>query len=1260
MEFRILGPLEAHSDGQALDLGGAKQRALLGVLLLHANSVVSKDRLIDALWEDDPPESAQKALQVHVSSLRKLVGKERLQTQAPGYVLRVQPDEFDLARFCELQEQGRLADALSLWRGPPLSDLAYRRFAHAEIGRLEDLRLACLEERIEHDLRGGGHGDLTGELEALVREHPLRERLRGQLMLALYRSGRQAEALAAYQDARRTLVEELGIEPGRELRELQQAILNQDPALDLVVARQPEQEEAASPTPPPSDSPPSARQSRKTVTAVFVAVSAAGADGGSLDPEALRRVTSRSFGEIQAAVERHGGTLETVSSDTLTAIFGVPVVHEDDALRAVRAAAETRQALADLAGEVASSIVLAFRIGLGTGEVVTGEAGPQLRVTGEPLITSARLAQGAEEGEVVLDERSYRLVRDAVVVDATGSALSLLEVIADLHRHVGRFASPMVGRERERRRLQDAFEQAVSDRSCQLFTVLGTAGVGKSRLVQEFLGDVSEQALIVRGRCLPYGEGITYWPVLEAVKEAAGIDDTDSPEDAKAKLVLALGDEPGAELVATRIADLIGLAAAALGVEEGFAAIQTLFETLARALPLVVVFDDIHWGEATFLDLLEHLAEWTRDAPILLICLARSELRDVRPGWAGGKPNATSVLLEPLSESESVELIENLASHALDEAAKQRVVDAAEGNPLFVEEMLALALEDGQPARELVVPPTIHALLAARLDRLGQDERAVVDRAAVQGKVFYEDALTALSPPELLRAMSVSLGSLLLKELIRPDRTSLSGRTFRFRHILIRDAAYDSIPKEARVEMHEGFARWLEGAAGERATEYEEIVGYHLEQAYLYRAQLGPIDEQARDTAREAAERLGAAGRRAFIRSDTRAGVNMISRAVALLPPEDPMRVDLVPNVRVVQGWTDLSWAEKALTEAVEAAATTGDRRLAAHALVQRALLRLFTEPDVTAEELFDTAERAIQVFDELQDELGLARSWRLLAQSHYLDRHLSACAEASERALVHAQRAGDRFEEREIVEWFVIALFLGPLPAPEAEDRCKRLLEQTAGDPSLVVQVLGGLAFLTAIQGRLTEAQELLAEARRTMDELGEWVWIFSWHVAFTSLLLADPVSAENEIRPAYDALKKIGEKSHFSTMAHALALSLYQQGRYDEAEHLAHECEEAARANDVNSRIMAHSVRAKVLARRGELEDAEVLARDAVALAAGSDLWIAHGDALTDLAEVLEIAGRPDEAIQTLSEAVLLYERKGDVVSASKARVRLAELRV
>jgi predicted ATPase len=706
---------------------------------------------------------------------------------------------------------------------------------------------------------------------------------------------------------------------------------------------------------------------------------------------------------------------------------------------------------------------------------------------------------------------------------------------------------------------------------------------------------------------------------------------------------------------------MIGLAEATEGAEAGAGAVQALFEALTQRQPLVLVFDDIHWGMPTFLDLIEHLVDWLRDVPFLLICLARPELLEVRPEWGGGKPNTTSILLEPLSGEECAELVENLASSALDEAARRRIVEASEGNPLFVEEMFALALEGGGGDGEIVVPPTIQALLAARLDRLGEAERAVLDVAAVQGKVFNEEAITALLGPPLLAQAASALGSAVQKELIRPDPPILGRRTYRFRHLLIRDAAYDSIPKEARADLHERFARWLEGAAGDRTTEYEEIVGYHLEQAYRYRAQLGEVDGEALTIAREAAERLGSAAQRALVRSDAPAGINLISRAVALLPADDPRRVDLIPNVRVVQGFAaDFGWAERALTEAVEAAATTGDRSFAAHALVQRGFLRLFTEADASVEELIDVAERAVTVFAETGDDLGLARAWRLKAQAHYLGRCAELSADASERALEHARAAGDRFEQREIEEWLVISLVWGPLPVAAALDRCNRLLAAVVGQQERASLILGALALLTTMSGQIDESRKLAAAARRAMEELGEGVWIVSFHLAEASLARGEAAVAEEELRPVYDALKTIGEKSHFSAIAQLLAEAAYRQGRLDEAEQLTKDCEDAARANDVHDQIRWRAVRAQVLASRGEPQAAETLAHEAVALAIEGDFLVARAGALMDLAEVLCLSERRDAAIAAAQEAIRYHELKGNLLGAARASAWLGELGV
>jgi DNA-binding SARP family transcriptional activator/tetratricopeptide (TPR) repeat protein len=1259
MEFRILGPLEVLDDGRPIDVGAAKQRALLAVLLLNANRVVASDQLIEALWGERAPGTAQKALQVYVSQLRKALGRDRILTRAPGYELRVELGELDLERFESLVAEGQLVEALRLSRGKPLADFTYEPFAQTDIARLEELVLSCLERRIDGDLAAGRHASLVGELEALVKEHPLRERLRAQLMLALYRSGRQAEALATYQQCRNLLSDELGLEPGAELKRLQRAILAQDASLAL-----PEEPPAVEPTTSPDDEALTSqarigtRASRKTVTVFACDVTAA---GSPLDPEALQQMTLLGFEELQPVLERHGATVDRSVGGAVTAIFGIPAVHEDDALRAARAAIEIRDRIARLRDELESrwGAWLELRGGISTGEVVVGGGGNGPQATGEPMQLALRLQQSAPPQELRMDTRTYRLVRDAVRVESRDELILLLDVLEVPAGHGSRFDSPMVGRERERRRLEDAFEQAVVGHSCQLFTILGAAGVGKSRLVQEFVNDQAGRALIARGRCLPYGEGITYWPVLEAVRDAAGLEDTDSTEESLSKLTIGLAEGEEAALAAQRVAEVIGLSDELSGTEESFWGVRTFFEALARGRPLVIVFDDIHWGEATFLDLVDYISDWSRDASILLICVARPELLDQRPQWGGGKLNATSVLLEPLSEAESGQLVHNLAGTVeLDESSRTRIVEAAEGNPLFVEEMLALLLESGGDGAAFELPPTIQALLAARLDRLPDDERAVIEAGAVEGKVFHESVVaeaTGTTVADVQRALR-ALGR---RELIRPEPSPLfSGeRAHRFRHLLIRDAAYDSIPKEARTVLHERFADWLEQRSGARALEFEEILGYHLEQAFRYRSELGRVDETALDLALRAGRRLGVAGRRALARGDTPAAINLAARAASLLPRDDPLRVHVVPGVRTVQGHGDhLEWAEAVLSDAI----TTGDVRLQTHARVQQALLRLFTQSDVPVDEFVAVATDAIEVFEGLGDELGLARAWRLLQQARYLGRQGAKSADAAEQALVYARSADDLVEEEEILAWLGIALSMGSTPAAEATRRFESHLSNLRGSRTVEALLLACLATLEAMQGRFGEARELIDRAMPVVDELGyqSQLGAVTVHSGVVELLAGNPASAERTLRPALGQLELVGETSNYSSIVAVLARAVYDQGRYGEAEELTERSERAAHLNDVHAQITWRHVRAKTFARRGQLEDAEKLAEEAISYAEDSDFLNPYGDALLDHAEVLDLAGRPQDGIPAIQHAIRLFEQKGNVVSAAHAREVLDRL--
>jgi len=926
MEFKVLGPLEVIGPRGRIKIGSGLQRAILALLVLNVGETVSTDHLIDEIWGDDPPPSAQHAIGVHVSRLRQALGVDCIESQPRGYRLRAEGSVIDLGRFEALiAEASRafaggdpqaasdaLAVGLALWRGPALGDLATTNTARADRARLDELRAVALERRIDAELACGRHLELVPDLRRLVGEMPLREVFHARLMLALYRSGRQAEALEVYHRAREVLDRELGVDPGRELEALQRAVLDHDSALDLATAPGPVPVEdlVSQQETHPIPSVPRRRDTRRTVTTLIADVRGSTLAGEPLDPESRREPLDRCFQEMRAVLERHGGTVELVVGDAVVAVFGVPLVHEDDALRAVRAAFEMRDALAALNDHLETELGarLTMRVGVNTGEVVAAwGTGSTTSVTGDAVNAAAQLQQAAVAGEILLSEGTHRLVRWAIDAEPTGPldplgqsgsmrAFRLLALRPGVTGHQQRFDSPLVGRERERRQLGSAFEQATADETCQLFTLLGPAGVGKSRLVHEFLGSIRPKAQVLRGRCPPYGERVAFWPVAETIKQAAGISDADSAAEVRGKIEALLGADHQGSAVADHVATIIGLSEAPSSSEETFRAIRTLYESIARGHPLAIVFDDVQWGEPFFLDLIEHLADASRGTPILLLVIARPELLEDRPGWAGGKLRSTSVLLGPLNEGEVSRLVANLlGGTAASPAVERRIMEAAEGNPLFVEEFLAMLLEDGLVRRvgdewigmanlaTIATPGSIRALLAARLDRLPIGEREVLQLAAVVGKTFTREAVEALVETDTLSDVAERLESVVRKEIIRPDRSAPDTvDAYRFRHILIRDAAYAALPKGERAELHERFADFQEQAAGDRRSEYEEVIGYHLEQATRYRQGLGRNDDRTRDLARRAAQLLGAAGVRAIQRGDALASSRLLERCQAM------------------------------------------------------------------------------------------------------------------------------------------------------------------------------------------------------------------------------------------------------------------------------------------------------------------------------------------------------------------------------------------
>ncbi len=792
------------------------------------------------------------------------------------------------------------------------------------------------------------------------------------------------------------------------------------------------------------------REQRKTVTVLFCDVAGSTALGESTDPEALRALLARYFDRMKELVERHGGSVEKFVGDAVMAVFGVPVVHEDDALRACRAAVEMRDALPELG--------IRGRIGVNTGEVVTGTE--ERLATGDAVNVAARLEQAAEPGEVLIGAETVGLVRDAVELgeerqlELKGksepvAAYPLLAAVGELTR---RSDVPIVGRERERRALDDVWERVRSERACHLFTVLGAAGVGKSRLNAEFIASLADVP-VVRGRCLSYGEGITYWPVVE--------------------VVLQLGRRPSDPRAAAAIASLLGESEEPATADEIAWAFRKLLEESA---PVVCVFDDLHWAEPTFLDLVDHVADWSRDAPIMLVCIARPEFLDRRPTWAGGKLNATTVLLEPLSAEETDELIERLLGGAgLSDTLRTRIREAAEGNPLFVEQMLVMVAES--PNGDVVVPPTIQALLAARLDQLEPAERGILERGAVEGKVFHRGGVEALAPNE--PDVPTKLMALVRKELVRPDRTQLVGDdAFRFRHLLIRDAAYDGLPKSARSELHERFAAWLE-SHGKDLVELDEILGYHLEQARRYRLELGIGGEETDDLARRAAERFDTAAERAALRDDVPAAIALYERTLALAP-DDPRAFEWqVRLVRLVEHGGDLAGALQLADRLIERAQRDGNRARGLRARVERGLVAHLAEASAQPEERM-LVEEALEVLGAAGDDAGLAATWLLAAQTELSALQWRATALAADNALKHAQKAGDLVLVEHARNMRLVPRVVGPFLATAA---LEFLAANAVSTPFQAVF----RAELQAMLGEFDTARASIAEARTRARELGQ-----------------------------------------------------------------------------------------------------------------------------------------------------------------------------
>ena len=1024
---------------------------------------------------------------------------------------------------------------------------------------------------------------------------------------------------------------------------------------------------------------------RKTVTIVFSDLKGSTAMAEKLDSEAVREVMSRYFDEMRGALERHGGTIEKYIGDAIMAVFGLPRVHEDDALRAVRAAVEMRERLAALNEELDQrwGVTIGNRTGVNTGEVVAGDVTTGQRlVTGDTVNTAARLEQAAPTSEVLIGEATYRLVRHAVDVEPVeplelkGKAervpayrlISAREAESVERKH----DNPLVGRARELALLADELAASARDGSCRLVTIIAQAGVGKSRLIEEFVHAAQADARVLKGRCLAYGRGITFWPLVEIVRDAAAIRDDDTPEEARAKLLQVAG--PGGEDAVARVASAVGLGETDYPLDEVFWGTRKLLELQTARQPLVVVFEDIHWAESAFLDLIGHLKTTAR-APLLLLCAARPDLLEYRPEWS--ELEGPLIELEALSDEESELIVANLLGDApFPVEVRNRIIASAEGNPLFVQQVLSMMIDDGLLRQEggrwvpagdlsdLAIPGTIQALLAARLDLLTPQDRAVIEPASVIGLVFEEAAVADLAPDVVRPEVESHLVAMTQKQLVRPELDA-SDLDYRFHHILIRDAAYQGILKRARATMHERFVNWAEGVNRDRdrQAQFDEILGYHLEQAHQYLSELGPLDEHGLELGSRGSARLAIAGRRAFARGDMAAAANLLRRAAALLPELDPARLDFLPDLgEAMMEIGEFAWAEVYLEEALEGASKLDDERLRADALLTRLLVRHHATDDLGQwrSEVADVTASLIPILEDRQAFPELAKAWRMVAFVHGITCEWEAVAEAEQHAIRYARLAGNARQEARFAAAYSVALCAGPTRVAEAIERCTEILDRGLNDRQSEAVVRCSLALLHAMRGEFDRARELYRAARPMLEDYGAvvaaaWTGLTSGRV---ELLAGNVDAAETELHRDHEQLLALGELYFRPSLAAMLAQTRFEQGKLDEAYELTDAAAAIAAEDDLECQAILRSVKAKILVRRGREQEATELAREALSLLEPTDEVVGRVEVLLDVADVHRVAGDDVASAQALNAALELCRRKQMTVQTERLEAMLEAL--
>ena len=956
---------------------------------------------------------------------------------------------------------------------------------------------------------------------------------------------------------------------------------------------------------------------RKLATVLFVDLVDSSALVAASDPEIVRRRVTQFFDRVSHCIETHGGTVEKFAGDAVMAAFGIPQSHEDDAERAIRAALGVLESMRELELEA--------RIGIEAGEVVTDD-GDSTFATGEAVNLAARLQQNAEPGQILLGPAAHRLTLGRVEVDEIGPVdvrgrdepvWAWAAVSADGRAPARVAVTPLIGREHELELLQNTFARAVRDRRAHLFTVYGEPGVGKTRLTNEFLASL-EGTTVLPGRCLPYGESITYWPLAEMVKGAADIADDDPLDVAIEKLRQCCP--------ADAVADLLGLATGVLEAVHGERSQQEIAwaarewaQLMAQTQPLILVFEDIHWAEEPLLELIEHMTDWVRDGSLLILCLSRPELLDIRSDWGGGRVRATSIELEPLGEADSEQLIDALSEVGdISPETRRALLEKTGGNPLFLEEVMLTVAECGEEQAAAGIPDTLQALIAARIDRLGSGSKAMLQRASVIGRSFWAGALEHLSAGE---SVEETLEDLQLRDLVvKQSRSSLSNETaYRFKHVLIRDVAYASLTKSARATHHARFAQWLSERAGD---ELLEIRAHHLDHAASLLADLDGAPPA--DLAREAAATLQEAGRRSLAREANQAARNSLLRAVELEPTLERRYLAAKAAWRL----DDLPAVAREMEAVREEAVRTGDRVLEGKALTGIADVVLMREADpLRAREL---AEQALSTLDDA-DPAARFDALRVAWHAAYWVGHLSDAEHYLTEQLTLARAAG-RKDLESIAVLTRADTFWARLELDEARAQLQeaRELAEESGTINSRGRVLMSWAKIYLLQGHLEQAEEAAQESVQLFSEAGAvWTVARSLNIAaWVSWATGNIEKAEKQFRESIRLLKPIGDRATLCESQRGLAELLLERGRAEEAERFALEARETVGPRDATSRATTAASLALVRAAQGRHEDAEELFRAAFDAIAGTDFREVELEVLERYAPFLRDRGLNDEA--------------------------------